>query len=306
MNTSGSSVSAHNWFQSIPPITRIILSSIVTLMALWKFSIIDLSRFVFSWHLSVKRFQFWRIFTSSIIIIPGGAAQALATILDFYNLYSRSLHLETVHFRNNKANYAYYIMCCMVIVSLLTSAYFQISEREFILKSAFSSCIGYTWAMDHKDSQILYFGFIPIKGKYYPVLEIIMSFVFNGGDDSFQLCVIGVLTGYIYECLDTKSFGRILWWLTNKNPNYYPFGYFKPPVWFVTLISIIDGTRITKFGGRGERLGNSNRNAKTSTIRSSKSNEKSTAEKKESAASRFATFTTERKNFPGKGQKLGK
>ncbi|EDO14866.1 hypothetical protein Kpol_363p6 [Vanderwaltozyma polyspora DSM 70294] len=302
-----------SWFTNIPPITRYLLTAIVTIIGLWKLSIIGLDKFVYSWYDVVKRFQFWRIFTSCIIIIPGTATQALATILEFYNLYSRSSHLETVHFRGDKAHYAYYILCCMIIIAISCSAWFRSSKEQFILQSAFTSCIGYTWAMDHPESQILYYGVLPIKGKYYPVMEMIISFVFNAGENAFQLCVIGVCTGYFFQCLDTNSFGPLSWWLfTNKNASEYSIGSFKPPRWFISLFSNLDGTRINTFSGRGSRLGNgSNKPGKAGTpynprlaILNSKDNNND-SQNSFSARDFFGT-SAEKRKFPGKGQKLGK
>lgn len=293
-----------SWFTNIPPITRAILTSIVTIIGLWKLSIIGLDKFVYSWSDTIYYFQFWRILTACIVIIPGTATQALATILEFYNLYSRSSHLETVHFRSEKAHYAYYIMYCMISVALVASLWFQSSKKQMVLQGAFTSCIGYTWAMDHPESQILYYGVLPIKGKYYPIMEMIISFVFSGGDDAFQLCVIGVCTGYFYQCLDTNSFGPLSWWLiTKKTASDYPIGNFKAPTWFTALFGIIDGTRVNTFSGRGKRLGSGRKRATVSgNPRVNVINDKNN----ESSVNKNATTSAKKINFQGEGQKLGK
>lgn len=63
------------------------------------------------------------------------------------------------------------------------------SEYPFVLTSGFITCITYTWSIDNANVKIMFYGLIPVWGKYFPLIQLFISFVFNEGN--FVISLIG-------------------------------------------------------------------------------------------------------------------
>lgn len=300
----------------IPPITRTLLSAIVVLTILNRLTLVPTSLLVFSWYHTFIRLQLWRTFTSFILLPP----QAMPALLEMYNIYSRSSQLEMVHFHNRPAvDYLFYLMFSTSTI-ILSVIVLQI-ENCFILTSGFVGCLTYTWSIDNSDVKVMFYGLFPIWGKYFPLIQLFMSFVFDDsgtGYSNFLITLIGFSTGYLYSCLDTRSLGPIYGFLSRKGRGYgyINSGQFRAPWWFVNIYDFMfrennDNSRYrvhvsfgrpSSFNGKGQRLGstgNANR------LGSEESGEIRTAEVGNERNTSRATTGTSTGYFPGRGQRVG-
>lgn len=264
---------------NIPPITRTLFTLAIVMTIVGRLNLINPWYFIYVWSLTFKKVQIWRLLTSCVML----SSRAMPALMELYSIYDRSSQLERGHFGPGLSNrrgpmvtvdYAYYLCFCILTITTATTIIYG-SYYPVVLTSGFISCITYTWSIDNANVQIMFYGLIPVWGKYFPLIQLFISFVFNEGD--FVISLIGFTTGYLYTCLDTHTLGPIWGMISRKaDPTYgiSPNGKFSTPWWFTSLYARITGAhnetttfnnnfanvpssqRETRtFSGRGQRLG---------------------------------------------------
>lgn len=270
--TDNTSVSAI--WSSFPTVTR----SVVVLMFICSSSIFlqlaNPALLVFHGYEIFRYRQWWRIITSFMILPPN----AMSALMQVYNLGSRSYQLETDRFlvsryHSPSIDFMFYLTFCAALIITMVCFTYGISE-SLILTAAFDACLSLTWAIDNASTKMMFYGIIPVYGKFYPFLEGLTTFIF-GGD--LRLLAIGFIAAYIFNCLDTRTLGPVYGYITGKGPWYgiVPLGKFNAPFWFVWSYEFVFGgnytkkfkqLKITKKKNDGQRLGS------TTVKSSSKSN----------------------------------
>ncbi|CAI4059189.1 hypothetical protein SKDZ_04G6090 [Saccharomyces kudriavzevii ZP591] len=262
---------------SIPPVTRTLFTLSIFMTIVARLHLISPWYAIYVWDWTFKKVQLWRLLTSCLILSPS----AMPALMELYSIYDRSSQLERAHFGPGLSNrrgpmvsvdYIYYLCFCMLSITTATTILYG-SDYPLVLTSGFISCITYTWSIDNANVKIMFYGLIPVWGKYFPLIQLFISFVFNDGD--FVISLIGFGTGYLYACLDTHTLGPIWGMISRKaDPAYgiLPNGKFPTPWWFASLYARIAGAdhepqrpsnnfvnvppRETRtFSGRGQRLG---------------------------------------------------
>lgn len=303
-------------WNNMPPVTRSIALLLCLVSSLYVLQIIEFGYLLFQWNETYRHYQLWRLVTSCMIL-PGPPMQ---TVMVFYNIFSISYQLETEHFFMTSlikppVDYTFYLCFCIIFITNAVGILFGPAE-VFNLTGCFSSCLTFTWAIDNINNKVMFYGIIPIYGKYYPILTLGISLIF--GEANFLLSLLGMSIGYIFLCLDTHSFGTIWGLIARKHPTYgrAPGGKFGAPNWFVTLYDTIfrtttprsrkavlsnpvSGLFKSEFQGSGSKLGGG------STKKPSRGEKSRVSRGTPSAETSGASTATETGNFKGMGQRLG-
>ncbi|AQZ16715.1 DFM1 (YDR411C) [Zygosaccharomyces parabailii] len=244
MNSTHNNTGPLQVWKDIPVVTRCLISSIVIITTLNRLELLSTGRLVYQFNEVASHFQLWRIFTSCIIL----PMQAMPAMLEMYNFYSRSSQLES---RRDSHDYAFYLCFCIITICATVTVLFG-RGHTLILTGAFASCLTYTWSVDNANVKVMFYGLFPIWGKYFPLIQLFIAFVF--GEDNFAVHLVGFLTAYLYLCLDTRTCGPIVGWLFfGENPQYgiSPNGYFGAPHW----IKRARRDFTSSSNGRGQKLG---------------------------------------------------
>lgn len=324
-SSSSSSRTANPTFRtiwdSIPPVTRAIALLLCIVNSLYLLQLVNFGYFIFQWNETFRYFQFWRLVTSCMIL----PAQAMPALFEVYQIFTRSSQLENEHFfitsiANPSIDYAFYICFCILLIVNATAYVYGVAA-SLVLTSAFTSCLTFTWAVDNANTKILFQGFIPVYGKYFPLIQLATSFIFNDGNVLISL--IGTFAGYIYLCLDTRTLGPVWGFITRKHPSYgrAPGGKFCAPRWFIfvyetifriapsqrhatTIVSPSSGGLFSSvFKGSGERLGGESSTRNSDTTPTPRGGPSGSNDSTSAQSSGVSTATTG--NFRGTGQRLG-
>lgn len=257
-NTSFSAI-----WSSFPPVTRTVVLVMLLCSASIFLQLVNPALFIFHGYEIFKFRQWWRIFTSFLILPPN----AMSALMQVYNLGSRSYQLETDRFlvtryRSASIDFIFYLTFCAFFIITTVCLTYGIYE-PLVLTGAFDACLSVTWAIDNASTKMMFYGVIPVYGKFYPILEGLTTFIF-GGD--LKLLLIGFLAAYVFNCLDTRTLGPIYGYVAGKRPWYgvVPMGKFQAPFWFVWTYEFIFGGNYTnkvkqmktqQKKSKGQRLG---------------------------------------------------
>lgn len=301
---------------SIAPVTRAIALMLCLNSVLFNLQIVSFGQILFQWNETYKHFQLWRAVTSCMILPP----KAMYAVMELYNIFSRSSQLENEHFfitslTKPSVDYTFYICCCIFFITNAVALIFG-PMVVVNLTGAFSSCLTFTWAVDNANNKVLFYGLIPVYGKYYPLLMLLISVIF--GEENFFLLILGMFTAYIFLCLDTRSFGPIWGFIMRKQASYgrAPGGKFGAPNWFISLYDLIFRTHTQRspqsssfnpvsnlfksgFQGTGSRLGGDG--AKKNPRGGSRLGSRDTSK----ATSTGTSSSVGTGSFRGEGQRLG-
>lgn len=310
-NNAGGSSSDNGPLQvlyGIPIVTRYLISSAVVMTLLIRLQVVQIGTLLYQFNEVAARLQVWRLFTS-FLILP---FDALPAMLELYTIYSCSSQLES---RRKPLDYLFYLIFCVTVICSTLTVLSGTSE-SMVLTSGIVSCLTFTWSMDNSNVKVLFYGLFPVWGKYYPILQLFMAFAFGNRD--YVVCLVGLLTGYLYACLDTRTWGPFYGWLIRSPNEYYgifPNGQFGAPQFIKSLLEESQELRRTRALRRargGQKLGfkedppesstnNENDNNETNgTTTSSSSNPQRATNTNTNTATSHRSAT-----FPGSGQRLG-
>ncbi|CCF58491.1 hypothetical protein KAFR_0E03390 [Kazachstania africana CBS 2517] len=304
------------WF-SVPPVTRTLVLMLGTVTSLAALQLVQMGYLVFQWNETFRHFQFWRIITACMVL----PLQAMPALFEIYNITTRSLELERQHFmissvHDPSIDYAFYLLFSILSFTNMAT-FFEGRNMPMILTSALSSCITFTWAVDNRNNKVLFYGVIPVYGKFFPLIQLVISFIFGEG---FMNSLVGICTGYLFVCLDTRTFGPLWGYIFKKEPLYgiMPCGKLSSPSWFKytyeTLFLSIKPEEtaapttssknafLSKFTGQGQKLGGK----KTPVTRAGRLVREDTPNDSGSSTGTDATTdSTTTGSFRGKGQRVG-
>lgn len=310
-------------WDSIPPITRAITIILCLNTSAYLLQFVSSLDIMFQWKKTFLYLQLWRLFTASMILPP----KAMEALLELYNIFTRSSQLEREHFfitskANPSIDYAFYLCFCLVTLGNIVALMVGL-DGYASMTGGFTSCLVFTWAVDNANTQVLFYGIIPVLGKYYPIISLLMSLVFGG----FYVSLIGMGVAYLFLCLDTRSFGPIYGFIRSKEPSYgrAPGGKFCAPRWFIYLYETIfrvdqrsrfaktftpepttsSGSRLSGFKGSGSKLGGDSISSNRMAGQRVNNRERVNQQEKSDATTTASETNTGTGNFRGSGQRLG-
>ncbi|CDK24166.1 unnamed protein product [Kuraishia capsulata CBS 1993] len=225
-------------------------------------------------------------------------------MMEIYMLYSFSRGLEENKFKYRLPDYIYYFMIVIPIILLATSW-----MKVYSLSGALLSSITLTWSLANYNSLVNFY-FMSMKASLLPAVSIGFRLILDG-KKSALVHVAGMFAGYIYNCLETKSFGPLAGMLlsmqgadTNVHPNrvgtlssvnsqwFYATGDLPAPMWLKSLVTRLIGVNYTQAPRHGYHVINSGTVPATSPASAASS-------------SGFLKNPFEKPAFKGKGQRLG-
>lgn len=240
-------------------------------MGLNSLGIVPISSFICDFRLAFQNIEPYRLVTGFLVPNP----QPMQGLLETYMLYTFSKGLESGKFSGNTSDYLYYLLIISPI--MLLSAYF-ILPPVYSLFPALLSALTFSWAINNYDQNINFY-FIPMKASLLPITTLAFRFLVEG-KLSFTISIIGTAAAYIYNCMETHSFGPLSsLFLTNTGNNFtrwpYATGHLSAPGWLRTIVSKLRGAvgpsgvhtiaptssnkkkakRNSAFQGEGHRLG---------------------------------------------------
>lgn len=219
-------------WKSIPPVSRTIILFMTILTALVSLQLVSAGYLIFQFNEVLKYKQWWRLYTAFFLLPPN----AMSAIMELYNLGSRAVHLETDRFlvsryHSASIDFAFYLFFCSSFI--ITGCVIIYGKYQpLVLTSAFDACLTLTWAIDNSNVEVRFYGILPVYGKFYPLLQGLIAFIF-GGD--LILIILGFTAAYIFNCLDTRSLGPLYGLIAKKDKWYgvVPTGKFHAPRWFI-------------------------------------------------------------------------
>lgn len=135
-------------------------------------------------------------------------------LMRFYSLYMHSQHLEISYF-TRLSQYIYFLFFNMTMIILMTF-YFK-SQVYWVLEPSLQLLLSFTYSMVFWDNDIKYYGIIPIKCKYTCLIDLFFSFIFTSRRSFvMQSGILGLTSGYIYNCLSTESYGPVFGFVKYK------------------------------------------------------------------------------------------
>lgn len=188
----GDGGSFQDWFNSVPPITKVFLVSTVLSGAALTFNWVSGWDLVLNWDLVRNKFQVWRLFTAFIFVGKFSFNFAMHT----YILYQNCLRYEANPYNTgaggNTADFLWMILLSMAVL-LVIGYYFEM----VILSEPILYVIIYVWSRKEPDAISNIFGF-KFKSVYLPWAYVAMRLLMGG---SITEPLIGIAVGHLYYFL---------------------------------------------------------------------------------------------------------
>lgn len=235
---------------SIPPVTRTFTLTSLVMAGLNALKIIPTSAFICDFITVWKKFEFHRLLTGFLIANP----QAMQGLMEIYMVYSFSKGIEEGKFKKNLPDYLFYFVIILPII--LTGTYFFLPPL-YSLHASLLSALTFTWSVLNYSQQVNFY-FMPIKASLLPAVSLGFRLLVDG-TENFFLALLGMLAAYVYNCLETNSFGPLMSIITGKEPQqnpynnrlgtinttnnawYYSTGYLGAPKWLKSVVSRFTG-----------------------------------------------------------------
>jgi len=130
-----------------------------------------------------------------------------------------------------------------------------------------------TWSVQHHDQQVNFY-FLPIQASLLPAVSLGFRLLVDG-TPTFVLALVGVGAAYVYNCLETRSWGPLYTFILGREPErparvggngwFYASGKLEAPVWLKRLfreknvpaatVPVANHGFKSTFRGEGRRLG---------------------------------------------------
>ncbi|CUS24113.1 LAQU0S14e00408g1_1 [Lachancea quebecensis] len=293
-------------FSQIPPVTRTLLAGVVAMTVVSSMGIVPPNWLYFYLYPTFMKLQLWRMYTSCFLL----PTDKMAAVFWMYNLYSYSSHLENAHF-HSKNNVDYLFLLWSLIGAIVISVTALRLDLSYNLTNSFMGALACIWSIKNWNVTFMFYGLFPLKGKYDPLFQLFLAFVFENYPGGFTLTLTGYCVGYLYVCLDTRSLGPLYGFMAGKSMSYglTNCGYFRAPWWFSAVCELFgkSGQKVNiimdkthNYQGTGRRLG-SEKAAAADAARLAAAR----AEHSKTTTLQASQKTTGSKIFPGKGQRVG-
>lgn len=144
-------------------------------------------------------------FFTAFFVVQGLNQSGVSVLLNIYKLYFFSNNLENSQgrFRRNFPDYVWFVLVCgffLVAINVL------VAPPLFVLSfphSQLLSSITFMWLRTAMNENIKFFGIVPIKAYYLPFFDLAIAVM--GDKWSAYDCVVGILAGYLYECIQSDT-----------------------------------------------------------------------------------------------------
>jgi len=171
-----------------------------------------------SFQLIYSKFQMWRLFTNLFYF----GDISIISLFSITMLYRCSRRLEEHTFRNNAADYLFFLLIGVTVMSTVS----YLIELTVLSKS-FLTMLLYLWSRYNRNMVLLLFGFIPMKAPYitwfFVLLDVIMG-------EPIAYDILGIAIGHLFYFFND---------IYPKLPQSQGKKIFKAPKLFTKMIEAI-------------------------------------------------------------------
>lgn len=206
---------------AIPPATRFLLIVSVTVSlglstGVLSYDSLTIEPLIYAfWHtpLSLKSagllafyvlLNSYRYFTA-FFVVQGLNQSGVSVLLNIYKLYFFSNNLENSQgrFRRNFPDYVWFLLVCGICIMIMNTIMWPPVFAQSFPHSQLLSSITFMWLRTAMNENIKFFGIVPIKAYYLPFFDLAIAVM--GNKWSAYDCVLGILAGYLYECIQSDT-----------------------------------------------------------------------------------------------------
>ncbi|KAJ2718408.1 hypothetical protein GGI07_005768 [Coemansia sp. Benny D115] len=191
-----------NWYTSQPPVTKLLLTSVVMCTLATSLNIVSGYYMPLYWPAIWKKFHVWRLVTGFVT-----THVSLNELITMVMLYYYSVDLERIEFGGRQADYAWFLIFCMgamASVSWLTltsQLYYGVYLAVITL-----------WSQYRSEQIVNFFMGIKFPAKYLPYMTMGLTYVLNHGQlPSIYSMLYGFGAAHLYYYLsfDLPSHGGL-------------------------------------------------------------------------------------------------
>lgn len=236
----GDGDSLHDWFKTLPIVTKTFLVSTLLGGALITFGMVSPYDMVLNWYSIKNQFHFWRLFTTFIFAGKFSFNFAMHT----YILYENCKRYEASPFNTGaggtSADFIYMLLITMGIL-LVISYYFDM----LVLSEPILYVIMYNWSRRESDRPVGIFGF-KFKAIYLPWVYVGIRLIMGG---SITEPLVGIAVGHLY------------YFLIEVLPVTHGYNLIRTPKFCIDFTNYVEGRtpptpeRAPAYAGIGRTLG---------------------------------------------------
>ncbi|CAN0082872.1 unnamed protein product [Discosporangium mesarthrocarpum] len=191
--TGGGGRSPEDLFRSIPPLSKVIIVSMVGMLLSQVMGVFSWHQFAFIWPLVWKKFQFWRIFTAAFF--PG--LPGFSTLITMYTIGMYSIRYEEDSFSTGggggSADYSVLLIFGLVVMETFSVLFLQLP----FITSAMLFMIAYVWSRKNANSAVSFFG-VAVQAVYVPWVMVGINVLMGMG---LTEALLGIGVGHLYYFL---------------------------------------------------------------------------------------------------------
>ena len=216
----GDADSPQEWFQSLPILTKIILSSAVILAAAVNFNLVSAYDLAFNWSLIYGKFQIWRLFSCFLFV----GTFSFNFLMHVYMLYQNCYRYEINPFNTGAGGTSSDFLWMLLFGICVLSFIATIFSLPF-LGEPFLYLIMYVWCRREPEAVLNIFGF-KFKALYLPWIYVAIKLLM--GSDII-MALFGIGTGHLY------------FFLVEILPSTHGFRLIKTPQFCIDFVQWITG-----------------------------------------------------------------
>ena len=231
-----------NWYRSLPPITRIVLTAVFATTCLVQLGLLNPHLIILDWKLVGNSFHIWRPLTSALFF----GKFSFQFVMGLYFLSSFGGKLErSDRFVVAPADYVFFLIfvtfaCAALSVILAWPSGYPLLGQPVVFS------ILYYWSRCEPEARLSIYGF-EVKGFQFPFAMMLLT-ILLGGDIWTDLLGLGA--------------GHIYYFLKDVVPLEYGYRLLRTPALLARLVkaprpaeapAVVPGQRL--FGGAAYRLG---------------------------------------------------
>jgi len=172
--------------KEVPPVTKLLCGSSLLIHFLCYIDVISQYDVFFNLGLIFSKGQFWRLYTNLFHFGDEG----IFVFFQLMMLYRCSKRLEEHTFRNKTADYIYFLL---VGIGLMTCygafAGFPTHSRSFL------TMLLYIWSRYNQNVVLLVFGFVPMKAPYITWFFVLFDILIG---KSIAADILGIVLGHAF------------------------------------------------------------------------------------------------------------
>ncbi|KAJ2550297.1 hypothetical protein IWW35_003357 [Coemansia sp. RSA 1878] len=197
MSSDGAQIA--RWFSALPVCTRFLIEATGVLTLVCGLHLLPGHYMALYWQSVMRQFQLWRIVTNFLV-----TGLTIGGVIHMVLLYRHSLALEKEEYGGRTADYAWFIMFCMILMTCLS--WFTSTP---VLSDGLLLSLVTLWSLHRADQIVNFFLGIQFPARYLPYAMMTMDFLFIGGFPYAAFYGWMSAQAYYYLSVDLPSQGGL-------------------------------------------------------------------------------------------------